>query len=228
MNYPGEDPYDTEAFHAFIDQSFAQFIEAGAITLLIDLRDNPGGDNSFSDHMIAWFADEPFRFASDFRIRVSPETTASNAARLRPDDADAITRRFANLYAQAQTGDIVRFEIPFTQPRDGERFTGRVFALVNRRSYSNAANVAAIIQDYGLGAIVGEPTADLVTTYGAMEHFTLPNTGLSVGYPKAFILRPNGDRRIGGVRPDIAITTPIAQAAEDPVLQEALRRVHQR
>lgn len=33
------------------------------------LRDNPGGDNSFSDRMVAWFASRPFRFSDEFSIR---------------------------------------------------------------------------------------------------------------------------------------------------------------
>jgi len=223
MNYPGDDPYDTTAFHAFIDTSFTHFIEAGATTLLVDLRNNPGGDNSFSDHMIAWFADEPFRFTSDFRIRVSPQTTASNAARLTEASADSVSRRLAELYADAAPGDIVSFEIAMAQPRAGQRFTGSVFALINRGSYSNTVSVAAILQDYGFGDILGEATSDLATTYGAMERFTLRNTGFSVGYPKAYILRPNGDTRVAGVNPDVFIATPIVQGADDPVLQEALR-----
>jgi len=49
----GADPFDSTEFHAFIDGAFERFIADGATRLLIDLRDNPGGDNSFSDHMIA-------------------------------------------------------------------------------------------------------------------------------------------------------------------------------
>lgn len=48
----------------------------------IDLRDNPGGDNSFSDGMLAWIAGRPFRFSPGFEIRVSEATVASNQARL--------------------------------------------------------------------------------------------------------------------------------------------------
>jgi len=224
LNYPSENLYDTAAFHAFIDGAFADFIAQGATSLLIDLRDNPGGDNSFSDRMIAWFAREPFRFTSDFRIRVSPETTASNAARL-AQGADGISAAFAALYAGARDGDIVHFDIPLAQSRDGERFGGQVYVLINRRSYSNAVSVAAIVQDYGFGMVLGEPTADLATTFGAMEQFTLPNTGFIVGYPKALIVRPNGDTRVAGVTPDVAITTPIIEGDDDPVLQEALRLI---
>lgn len=225
LNYPGDNLYDATAFHAFIDGAFAQFAAAGATNLLIDLRDNPGGDNSFSDHMTAYFADEPFRFTSDFRIRVSPEAAASNAVRLAQAADDSISHRLAALYADASPGDIVHFEIALAQPRTDRHFNGRVFALINRGSYSNSVSVAAILQDYGFATIIGEPTSDLATTYGAMEQFTLANTGFSVGFPKAYILRPNGDTRVAGVTPDIAIPTPIVQSTADPVLQEALRMV---
>lgn len=224
----GADPYDTTEFHAFIDSAFARFETEGATKLLIDLRDNPGGDNSFSDHMIAYFADEPFRFSSDFRVRVSPEAIASNASRLDAASAGSVSHRYAEMYAGAATGDVVHFNIDMAQPRASGRFEGTVYALVNRRSYSNAVSVAAIIQDYGFGQILGEPTADLATTYGAMENFTLPNTGLIVGFPKAHIIRPNGDERVQGVTPDIVIETPILQSADDPVLMEALRLIEAR
>lgn len=218
----GEDVFDATAFHAFIDGAFERFIAEGATTLLIDLRDNPGGDNSFSDHMVAWFADRPFRFSSDFRVRVSPEAVAANAARLVNAPVDGVSRQYAEAYALASPGDIIHFPIPMAQPRAGARFTGSVFVLVNRRSFSNAVSVAAIVQDYHFGSILGEPTADLATTYGAMETFTLPNSGIVVGFPKAHIIRPSGDERVQGVTPDFPIVTPLIQPASDPVLQRAL------
>lgn len=224
----GADPFDPTAFHAFIDGAFEQFIAEGATHLLIDVRNNPGGDNSFSDHMIAWFADRPFRFASDFRIRVSPEAIAANAARLENAPAGSISRQYADAYARADIGEIIRFPMPMAEPRAGDRFTGRVSVLVNRRSFSNAVSVAAVVQDYRFGQILGEPTADLATTYGAMETFTLPNSGIVVGFPKAHIIRPSGDKRVQGVTPDFPITTPILEPADDPVLKQALQHLAKR
>ena len=219
------DPWDNKAFVAFIDESFAKFIATGAKDLVIDLRDNPGGDNSFSDAMIAWFATKPFRFTDAFDIKVSEQTTASNAKRL-DGAADSISAKLAAAYAKAKPGARVRFEIPFARPRDRERYEGRVHLLVNRHSYSNTVNVAAIVQDYGFGDILGEETADLASTLGAMETFTLPNSGIVVGYPKARILRPNGDAKPRGVVPDFAIATPVRASAKDVVLERALAHVH--
>ncbi len=215
------DPWDTRAFRTFVDDAFERFIAADAKHLVIDLRDNPGGDNSFSDLMLAWIAAKPFRFTDAFDIRVSAATTASNAKRL-GGGADSISTRFAATYAKHRPGEHVRFDIPYAAPRDGRRYEGKVPVLVNRHSYSNTVMVAAIVQDYRFGRVLGEETADLASTLGAMESFTLPRTGIVVGYPKARILRPSGDARVRGVIPDVPIETPLGAHAEDLVLARAL------
>ncbi len=219
--------YDNTTFKAFVDRAFADFLDAGATDLVLDLRDNPGGDNSFSDLVLAWFATRPFRFTSSFTIRVSAQTTASNAARLTVADNDptGISAAMARAYAGAMPGTAIDFPIPMVDPRTGRRFTGKVYALINRRSYSNTVAMAATLQDYGFATLMGEETSDLATTYGAMETFALPRTGFVVGYPKAFIVRPDGDRTARGVAPDVAIETPILEGPNDPVLEQALARV---
>lgn len=218
------DEFDPHGFGRFVDAAFTEFLAAGATALVIDLRDNPGGDSSFSDLMIGWFADRPFAFASAFRIRVSAEAIAANQHRiaLAPDDSRSASRRFAAAYARAKPGDTIAFDIPAASPRSAPRFTGRVYVLVNRHSFSNAVAVAALVQDHHLGTILGEETADLATTYGAMETFTLGHSRLTVGFPKAYIVRPSGDTTPRGVVPDIAIETPIIETVDDPVLQRAL------
>jgi hypothetical protein len=220
----GAEAWDVSGFRIFIDDAFAKFNAAQVDRLIIDLRGNPGGDNLFSDVMIAWFADRPFRFFSQFKVRVSPESTKANADRLE-NDAEAagpVSRQYAEMYVKAKPGDAVDFEMPFAQPREGERFRGQVFLLIDRQSYSNAVAVAALVQDYKFGKILGEETSDMATTYGAMEKFKLPKTGIMVCYPKARIIRPNGDVRARGVTPDIAIRIPAVETPADEVLQRAV------
>jgi C-terminal processing protease CtpA/Prc len=221
------DPYDNTAFRHFVDSAFHDLLGAGADRLLIDLRDNPGGDSSFSDLMVSWFADRPFRFTSAFQVRVSAEAIASNDRRLaaEPADGESVSRKLAAAYARARPGDVVDLDVPLCEPRPEPRFKGRVYVLVNRRSYSNAVAVAALVQDYGFGMILGEETSDLATTFGAMETFQLPRTGLVVGFPKAFIVRPSGELAPRGVVPDIAIETPVVEGVDDPVLARALQIV---
>ena len=94
-----------------------------------------------------------------------------------------------------------------------------------RLSFSNAVSTAALIKDYGFGTIYGEPTRDMATTYGAMEHFTLPNSGFRVGYPKAHIIRPNGEERSHPVTPNVLLPVPATRGAEDTVLDALMARL---
>ncbi len=217
------DEWDVSAFKAFIDGAFRMFDREGVTKLIIDLRGNAGGDSLFSDVMVSWFADRPYQFFSSFKVRASADAIAANQERLEHDAVAAgpISRRFATLYARARPGAVLDFELPPSLPNPTEHFGGEVFMLIDRQTYSNAVAVAATVQDYRFGLVMGEPTADMATAYGAMEHFTLPVTGAVIGFPKARIIRPSGDPRSRGVTPDIAIETPIILTSDDEVLQRA-------
>ncbi|MEO7433576.1 MAG: S41 family peptidase [Dokdonella sp.] len=218
------DMWDTTAFFAFIDAAFARFVDAHAKALVIDVRDNPGGDNSFSDHMVSWFATAPYRFASSFRVKASDAAIAANRKRLNadPSAANAVSRQYDVAYASRTTGETFPFEIPMADPRPPPRFEGRVFLLINRHSYSNTVTVAALAQDYGFATILGEETSDLATTYGASETFTLSRSGIVVTFPKAYIVRLGGSTLARGVIPDRPIDTPVIEPADDPVLRQAI------
>ncbi len=225
-----ENIWDNTSFVTFIDQAFSEYNNNGAAALIIDLRDNPGGDSSFSDPMISWIADTPFRFASTFSVKSSDEAAASNQARLdqNPDAAEGMSGVYAKEFRTTPRGDIFTLELPYAQPRQGAHFDGDVYVLINRHSYSNAVTVAAIFQDYGWADIAGEKTADLATTLGAMETFELANSRMSVGFPKARIIRPSGDTRVDGVTPDIKIETPIVSGARDEVLERLIEIIEAR
>lgn len=226
-----DEVWDYSLFSTFIDESFKQFAQSQPKALLIDIRDNPGGDNSFSDLMIERIANKPFKFASTFNVKVSQAFKDSNDERfetLTPEQqkGNLTSVQFKNAYDKLSNGEKFDFQLPLNQPYK-HVFKAPVFILINRHSYSNAVTVAAMAQDYGFAKIMGEETTDLATTYGAMEHFYLSNTGLKIGFPKAFIVRPNGDKTVRGVVPDIKIETPIFENSNDPVLKIALNKIKQ-
>lgn len=221
--------YQAASFVAFIDDSFQKVLASGATDLVLDLRDNPGGDNSFSDPMIAWFATRPFRFASSFTLKASAATKA-DYARERAAGAP-IDPSFANQMdaeAREPNGTRYKYDIPIVQPRNEPRFHGRVWVLVNRHSYSNAASVAALVQDYGFGKVVGEETADVASNFASVQSFTLPKTQIAVTYPKSHFVRPNGRDDVSGVLPDITLTRPPIGASEDLVLKDTLSLIQRR
>lgn len=221
--------YEASAFHRFIDDSFGKMIASGVTDLLIDLRNNPGGDNSFSDPMIAWFADRPFRFTSSFMLKASAATKADYARqRAAGILIDPDFQRQMDAEELQPNGVRYRYELPMVAPRREPRFQGRVWVLINRHSYSNAASVAALVQDYGFGEVIGEETADVASNYASTQHFALPGTGMIVAYPKSYFLRPNGNGAVAGVVPDFPIEPPRIASVGDPALEAAMEIVRSR
>lgn len=221
-NFDMTDPttFDNTEFRHFIDSAFTVFKEAGAKNLIIDLRYNPGGDNSFSDYMIAYFASKPFSISSRFSIKTSKITKEFWKKLNKPELQELKEKILSN-----ENGTILDISLPEVKPHsDSLEFNGNVYVLINRYSYSNAASVAAIIQDYKFGKIIGEETAEVVSSYGATHKFTLPNTHWSVTYPKSFVVRPNGNTSQRGVIPDYKIEDNIF-TKKDEVLEFTLELI---
>jgi C-terminal processing protease CtpA/Prc len=212
--------FEKGEFCHFIDSSFITMHNNKARNLIIDLRDNMGGDNSFSDYMVSFFATKEFSFCSKFLVKTSQMTkdfwkdvTDSTVADLK---RDIMTK---------ENGSYFEANIQKKNPRnDSLNYNGNVYVLINRYSISNATGVASIIQDYKLGKLIGEETAELPTNYGAAHQFKLPNTQFIVMYPKAFIIRPNGDTSISGVIPDFKVEDNIF-TDKDEVLEYTLNLI---
>jgi C-terminal processing protease CtpA/Prc len=75
--------------------------------------------------------------------------------------------------------------------------------------------VANIIQDYQFGKLIGEETPDFVSCYGASQQFILPNTQITVSFPKGQFIRPNGDPTPQSVKPDYEVEDNISDGKDD-------------
>lgn len=212
--------YSGDGFFEFIDQAFEDMIASDATDLIIDLRNNPGGNNNFSDAMTAWFADKPFRFTNDFRLKASAATKADYERQLESGEPDGLLADLIEAEMAQPNGMRYSFDIPMVEPRQvHERYKGQVWAIVNRHSYSNATSTAAMIQDYEFGRVFGEETADLPTSYASVLTFELPETGVVVTYPKSRFLRPSGNVTMRGVIPDIVLPREPIESDKDVILE---------
>jgi len=190
--------YDNSEFCQFIDSAFLTFNKKGSEDLIIDLRDHLGGDNKFSDYMTAYFATKPFCIASRFPMKTSQMTKNFFKGVENPEDQE-LKEQIMTL----ENGSYFESKITYSDPHaEPKRFNGKVYVLINRYSYSMAAYAAAIIQDYQFGEIIGEETAEHVSSYMGSHVFKLPNTQITVQYPKGFGVRPSGDETLRGVVPD--------------------------
>ncbi|HEY0476784.1 MAG TPA: S41 family peptidase, partial [Kofleriaceae bacterium] len=109
------------------------------------------------------------------------------------------------------------WNLPTTPPR----IQGRVVFLTGPNAISYSESVMGLVEYYGLGAIVGEPTAG---TNGDIAEISEP-TGCTTLFTGRRVTKPDGSRHyLDGIRPTIPATRTIAGvvAGRDEVLERAL------
>ncbi|MEO1487597.1 MAG: S41 family peptidase [Bacteroidota bacterium] len=165
---PGDFSGDETAYQKFIDSAFAQIKTKGSKNLIVDFRNNRGGNDSFSDYLISYFANKPFTWNSNFTLKTSKflkEHVKKN------HDTTSV---FWQKTLSHKDGEIYEYTFePYSPQPESKRFTGEVYVLANRQSHSQSAVASAQIQDWGFGTIVGEETGDFPSLFASIFQFTL-------------------------------------------------------
>ena len=211
-----------KGYEAAIEDAFRTIKERRIETLFIDLRGNGGGTHFVAEELLHYLMDTPWVLVSKAKIKTSEEWYASLPASMR------IVRylpkrpliRTASLFLTSNTRidridaskDAVTGQPIFelhTRPRQhfSKRYlySGRVFLLTDRDSYSMSGMFAAIMKDYRRATIVGEETGGLANPHGSNVPVTLPKSKFTFAISTSRAYRPSGVFDNRGVIPDIAV-----------------------
>ena len=216
---PGHFSGNESKYQQFIENAFAEINAKASKNLIIDLRNNSGGNDSFSDYLVSYIADKAFKWNSEFSLRTS--TLLKQDTKINRD----LTKPYWRSIMDNETGTQYEFQFDQHPPvSKNKRYKGKVYVLVNRHSHSQAAVTAAQIQDYGWGLVVGEETGDYATLYASQFQYALPNTGIVVKISKGYIVRVNGSKKPTGVIPTIIIKDHLLDET-DEILTGLLRHL---
>ncbi|MBD0824258.1 S41 family peptidase [Aestuariibaculum marinum] len=216
---PGNFSGDEKKYKRFIDSSFVEINKKKVPNLIIDLRNNLGGDDAFSDYMVSYIAKKPFRWCSEFTMKTS--AILKSHVRKNYD----ITNPYWKSVLEHENGSIYPYKFNEYQPQPKDkRYNGKVYVLVNRQSHSQAAVTAAQIQDYKFAVIVGEETGDFPSLYASQYAYNLPKTGVEVKISKGYITRVNGSKKAEGVIPDMYIKDHLLDE-KDEILDGLLTQI---
>ncbi|MEW6372499.1 MAG: S41 family peptidase [Pseudomonadota bacterium] len=198
---------DKDKFYAFTADAFARMRAAGVTDLLIDVRENGGGDDDmWKKGVLPYIATRPYRHASTYIKKVIPGRAS----------------------ATEKVGDVVNGTLESWEPPQPDNpllFKGRVYVLVGGMTYSSAVLFSNTMQDFGFGQLVGARGYARARQSGGIQVRALPNTKLEIVVPRFVLDRPSGARTPELVTPSIVL-------ADDPYDRRALvdallRRIEQ-
>lgn len=176
---------DTHSFEELLETMFIEIEEKNIENLIIDIRDNGGGNSSLGDLLISYIYDKPFYQYSKVDCKISKQIIERD-----------------NIGDSFKTGEVVTHKGDhYYKPDIDNRFNGKVCVLTNRYTFSSAADFAATVKDFNIGILLGEETGGLASSYGDVYSFSLPNSKLRCGVSFKYFVRPSGDEAANGVIP---------------------------
>jgi len=141
-----------EDFEAFLAGSFKELKDKNIHKLIIDLRENGGGDDTNGSLLYRYLTDKPFHYYASLNTTKRIVTDHPNLSIQQPEP---------------------------------DNFKGRVEFLIGGKSFSGAAEFAAIAKSNLRGVFVGEETGGgyYGNTSGSKKAIVLNNTKIRVNIP---------------------------------------------
>jgi hypothetical protein len=185
--------------------------------IIVDLRNNGGGNSGLGDDLLDYLNDKPYRPFARETFKASPECREFFEKRF-PDGYETTALR------QMRDGDRHTWNIPVHPPAPNAlRFNGPITFLIGPGTFSSANILANSVGDYHLATMIGRDTAEIPNNYGMPCPILLPNSRIELEVPSTYFVRANGDESDrSDVHPDINVVTSEAkEGAGDPDIHEA-------
>lgn len=198
---------DKNDFENQLKLVFEQIQQDSIANLIIDIRNNPGGNSELANLLTSYIYDKPFKANSKIIVKRSQQYYSY----LRGFFSwwfKPFLRFIKQIddYKNTAIGDIYEDVKGNKNPiKTSYRFKGNKYLLINSNTFSTALGFATVFKDYNMGEILGEPTKSEVNEFGDIYPFDLPNSGLWVWCSAKRYIRPNGEMTKGGLQPDIFV-----------------------
>jgi hypothetical protein len=167
-------------FEKVIIDYFEQIENSQTANLVIDLRNNQGGDIENGVFLLSYLLNKPFSVVQEYFRVVNGELQHCNGPSL------GLHKPKANV------------------------FNGKVYVLINGGSFSNSGIVSACLQRNNRAIFIGQETGGNPNVLAGFEKNTeLPNTKIQVQIPtKQFVLTSKANNKGRGLMPDINSVCP--------------------
>lgn len=185
-----------EYFEKVIDSIFTKIKIDNNKALIIDVSKNSGGNSAVGDLLINHFYDKPYKkYQCNWK---------------RSDEYLSLMKSWGfenEQYQKIKVGEILHYNSETIEPvKKNNLFTGSVYVLVGRGTFSSAIQFATVVKDNSIAKIIGqEPENGHPNHFGEMYSTELPNTRINVRFGVKQWIRPSGKLTENRLVPDIIL-----------------------
>ncbi len=195
----------------FADSMFTTLRNKGIGNLIIDLRNNGGGNSIVGDILLRYISPKPFVQMDKVMVKITPLTM-----KLQRDGVVMKPFKFVDIKENG-------YENPLTD-KEGH-YNGKVYLLTSNHTFSSAAAFSWTFKECGIGKVIGEETGGMNVCYGDILSYRLPVSKLScsISYKRFWGLHAD-EKDIHGTIPDIAVPSSEAMNAVMKLVRKSNRK----
>jgi C-terminal processing protease CtpA/Prc len=215
------------SFQTFLRQTFGLIRSNRIRAVVVDIRNNSGGDSDVSNELWKYLTSKTFTQFGPIVMRSSDYLKALYGK-----------SKYVDIYGietwDAPDGTLITYsqsKIGFISPEPNAlRFTGPVALLIGPRTFSSALDCALAAKAYGLATIIGEETSEPAATTGELFEMSTRFAGITGSFTTKYFTPPKPMPPGRGVVPDIEVKTSLSDtiAGRDPVLDRAIHELRTR
>ncbi len=197
-------------FEEFVDTSFAEIKSQSLTNLIIDVRNNPGGNTDTVTYLSRYLAHKPFRLVHSVHEKLNQDN-----------------RGWFNY--KGNIGEVIQTNwSDWEEPISADTaFKGKTYLLTGPISYSAAIVFATTLQDNQFATLIGQATGGYANQTAQGNLFNLPHSQLRAYIATRLLVRPSGDLTRHHVTPDhlVRITSQAIQEGRDSAIEKALHLI---
>ncbi len=199
---------DYEKFKVFLKTTFEKLKQENIDKLIIDIRENGGGNSELNDLLLAYITKKPYQQSSGRYWKVSE--LAKKIYSENEIYRSLFGEKFLTQYMNTSNQEVIEdFDnellFPTTPPN---YFQGKSCILIGPATFSSANFLADAVKTYKITTLIGSPTGEYTNDFGEQLKFILKNSGSTVYVSSTYDIGANGNYSIlEPVYPDIEIKT---------------------
>lgn len=204
-----------EKFRVFLQNMFADLKAQGIQNLIIDIRNNGGGDSELGDELLKYIVTKPFSQYEKTLVKYSD----IRKEYIKGSEIDSTELKNYLLGISGTVGVIDHTKNVIQPKNQNERFSGNIYLLISGQTFSSAADFANAFKFYKAGKVIGSESGGFIISAGEVVERQLPNSKLFLNVSSTI------DYNIGAKEKDVHGVIPDHKAQPEKALNYVLEKL---